>query len=213
MRSKGTTLITLGLVLIISALFLTGYNMLDAFRAKQSAQQAVNFLDSHLSTEAVRKETPDAYKPDEADALEIIPDYILNPKMDMPTEAINGVDYIGILMIPSLGLELPVVSQWSYSDLKTAPCRYSGSAYLDNLIICGHNYTSHFGNLKVLQPGDEVVFEDLDGNTFQYRLIEKETLQSTALEEMACGSWDLTLFTCTIGGQNRVTLRFEKGEN
>ena len=210
MRSKGTTLITLGLVLIISALFLTGYNMLDAFHAKQSVQQAVNALASLPSTESVHKETQDGSKPNEDDSLEIIPDYILNPKMEMPTETINGVDYIGILLIPSLGLELPVVSQWSYAGLKTAPCRYSGSAYLDNLIICGHNYSSHFGNLKVLQPGDEAVFEDLDGNTFPYILVEKETLQSNAVEEMTCGSWDLTLFTCTIGGQNRITLRFEK---
>ena len=27
------------------------------------------------------------------------------------------------------------------------------------------------------------------------------------IEEMAAGDWDLTLFTCTLGGQARLTLR------
>ena len=29
---------------------------------------------------------------------------------------------------------------------------------------------------------------------------------------MEAGDWDLTLFTCTIGGQTRVTIRLERVE-
>lgn len=212
MRNKGKRLIILGLLLIVSALVLTLYNLSDEWRARQSALQAVSILEERLpiktwnGADAENAETP------AGDEQTTIPDHILNPKMDMPVETVDGVDYIGILSIPALGLELPVISQWSYPNLKTAPCRYSGSAYLDDLIICGHNYSAHFGNLKSLLPGDEVIFTDMDGNKFRYRLAGQETLQPTAIEEMDSGDWDLTLFTCTVGGQSRVTLRFEREE-
>lgn len=129
--------------------------------------------------------------------------------MDMPLETINGIDYIGVLKIPALELELPVISEWNYSNLKTAPCRYRGSAYLNNLIICGHNYPSHFGKLKNLREGDRITFTDMDGNIFTYKMVERETLMPTSIDAMENGDWDLTLFTCTVDGQSRVIIRFE----
>lgn len=207
MKTKGKRWIYLGLLLIAAALVLTIYNFYDGWRAQQSAREAVRLLSEMGSNRNSEREAPPA------DNAEItIPDYILNPQMEMPVKTVDGLDYIGILRIPALGLELPVISQWNYPNLKTAPCRYSGSAYQNDLIICGHNYSSHFGNLKSLRPGDEVLFMDMDGNEFPYRLVDQETLQPTAFEELDSGDWDLTLFTCTVGGQSRVTLRFERAE-
>ena len=122
------------------------------------------------------------------------------------------VGYIGVLSIPSLELELPVISQWDYPALKVAPCRYSGSLYQDNLIICAHNYASHFGKLKELQPGDIVLFTDMDEHVVTFQMVERETLNPMDAEGMEAGDWDLTLFTCTIGGQTRVTIRLERVE-
>ena len=87
-----------------------------------------------------------------------------------------------------------------------------GSAYTDDLIIAAHNYTRHFGNLKNLEPGDRIIFTDVDGNVFSYEVILRETLMPTAIEEMESGDWDLTLFTCTIGGAYRVTVRCQRAE-
>lgn len=136
-----------------------------------------------------------------------IPDYILNPEMDMPEEEVDGQKYIGVLKIPVLSLELPVISEWSYPSLRIAPCRYAGSAYLNSMVIAAHNYYSHFGYLKDLSPGDEVTFTDVDGNIFRYEVSALEILSPFAVEEMTNGDWDLTLFTCTVGGQSRVTIR------
>ena len=123
------------------------------------------------------------------------------------TYEIDGEVYIGTLDIPALELSLPVMSEWSYPKLKLAPCRYKGSAYRNDLIICAHNYNSHFGRLKELEPGDEIVFTDADGNAFFYSVVTTETLAPTAIDEMESSGWDLTLFTCTIGGAKRVTVR------
>lgn len=55
--------------------------------------------------------------------------------------------------------------------------------------------------------GDAVRFTDGAGTTFSYVVSEIQQLPGTAIEEMAAGDWDLTLFTCTLGGQARLTLR------
>lgn len=216
-RKQGCLLlITIGLLLIAAALFLASYNLYDELRAEQAARQAVTQLDAYLPAEAAPEAPTDPVEdtdPLVRDERTVIPDYVLSPNMEMPVKTINGIDFIGILTIPALELELPVISQWSYPNLKTAPCRYSGSAYLNNLIICGHNYASHFGNLKDLCEGDIATFMDVDGNVFTYKMVERETLAPTSIDAMESGVWDLTLFTCTVGGQSRVTIRFELEEN
>ncbi len=139
-----------------------------------------------------------------------IPDYILNPDMEMPVETIDGRDFIGTLEIPSLNLNLPIISQWSYGNLRVAPCRYDGSAYKNDMILAAHNYPSHFGNLKYLKEGEYVIFTDADGNKFTYTAVVRETLMPTAVNEMLSkeeDDWDLTLFTCTVGGRSRVVVR------
>ncbi len=198
MKHRGTGLIRLGLLLLAAALLLTAYNLGDGWRAAWAAQQAASRLEAL---------TPDAVvHPGELE----IPDYVLNPEMEMPVQEIDGVAYIGTLRISALDLELPVISQWSYPRLKKAPCRYQGSAYKDDFIIAAHNYQSHFGALKKLLPGDVVCFTDVVGNSFYYEVIELETLAPEDLEEMEAGHWDLTLFTCTVGGASRVTVRCER---
>ena len=209
-KQKGLLLITMGLLLIAAALILVSYNLYDGLRAERAASQVVNQLSADFPSEAA-PEAPAGSAGEQEPA--VIPDYVLNPDMEMPVENIDGTDVIGVLRIPALELELPVISEWSYPDLKTAPCRYSGSAYLNNLILCGHNYTSHFGNLKKLGEGDFATFTDMDGNVFTYRMVERETLPPTSIDAMESGDWDLTLFTCTMGGQSRVTIRFELEEN
>ena len=77
-------------------------------------------------------------------------------------------------------------------------------------MILGHNYAGHFRELKKLQPGDAVTFTDMDGNVFSYEVMALETLAPTAVEEMTEGDWNLTLFTCTVGGTTRLAVRCEE---
>ncbi len=45
------------------------------------------------------------------------------PVPEMPTMDIDGRDYIGYLEMPTIGISLPVMSDWSYPLLRIAPCR------------------------------------------------------------------------------------------
>ena len=138
------------------------------------------------------------------------PDYFVAPEMEMPKSSVGEYDYIGVLDIPALGMNLPVVGELSYSALKVAPCRYTGSAYQDDLIIAAHNYSGHFGKIKRLQAGDDVFFTDMDGNLFSYQMVSMEVLKDTAVKDMRSGGYDLTLFTCTYAGDSRMTIRCER---
>lgn len=135
----------------------------------------------------------------------------MDPKNYEMTEVeIDGYAYIGYLSIPALGLELPIMSQWDYERLKIAPCRYDGSTKSDDLVLLAHNYGKHFETLKNLVPGDEVYFTDMDDVISHYQVVTVEILTPNAVEEMVAGEYDLTLFTCTYGGQNRVTVRCDR---
>ncbi len=193
-----------GLLLLTAALCLTVYNLEEDHRAGENAARAVNGIRKEAK-EIVPPLLPAKRAPEEAP--DPLPAYVLDPNMEMPVIEIEGYGYIGTLDIPALELSLPVMEDWSYPDLKLAPCRYRGSAYLDNLIVAGHNYRTHFGHLKRLRTGEEVHFTDAAGNLFSYTVAELETLPPTAVEEVETGGWDLTLFTCTVGGKARVVVR------
>lgn len=202
-HKPGTGMIRTGLLLIAAALLLTGHNLYQAQQASRSAAQAVTQLELH------RPALPELSAPGPETE---IPDYVLNPDMEMPVSTINGQDYIGVLEFPSLSLQLPVISQWSDARLKLSPCRYAGSAYTGDLVIAAHNYTAHFGRLNRLHTGDPITLTDVDGNRFSYVVAELTVLAPTAIEEMTSGGWDLTLFTCTLGGQSRLTVRCTAAE-
>ena len=139
------------------------------------------------------------------------PQPVLDPTQEMTTVEVEGRDYIGVLSIPAVERELPVMAQWSYAGLKVAPGRYSGTTYADDLVICGHNYAKHFSPIKWLAIGSSVYFTDADGLRWSYEVESVETLRPTQIEEMTTDTetdnWDLTLFTCTSGGNARYAVR------
>ena len=130
------------------------------------------------------------------------------PGIEMPGEKVNGHEYIGTLSIPSLGLKVPVQRNWSYENLSVSPCRYSGSAYADNLAIIAHTY--HFGKLSSLALDATVTFTDMENNVFRYVVREKNTISPNDANEIAHSDYDLTLVTCTLSGTKRVAVYCER---
>lgn len=202
----GTALIVVGALLLLGAVGLLGYNMLEERSAGESAQAVLDQIIPAVKTPG---------KPQHEDLQGSLPqvetpNYILNPQMDLPEKEYDGRRYVGVITIPALEVELPVLKGWSRSGAKIAPCRFEGTPYMDDLVICAHNYQSHFGRLNTLKTGDLVQFMDMEGNLFTYQVVSFEILQPNQVELLRSGGWDLTLFTCTIGGQTRFTVRCEK---
>lgn len=197
---RGLILISLGVLLFLGALGLSVYNFWDERRAEQSVVSVMEGIDEQIPA-------PGTSVPPAGD---FIPDYVLAPKIEMPTVTVDGREYVGYLNIPALDLALPVMSQWSYDGLKVAPCRYFGSAYLDNMVICAHNYVHQFGTLGNLRPDDLVQFVDADGNLFEYVVVELNEIGPYDIQEMNSGEFALSLFTCNFSGRLRTTVRCER---
>lgn len=198
---KSTALILSGVLLLLGAAGFAVYNNADSDRAGKSAASIAAVIAEGLPTKPAAEATPQNGNLDR-----FVP--------EMETKEIDGALYIGILEIPALELTLPVRESWSYDALKLSPCRYSGSYYTNDLVICAHNYASHFNGLRTIAMGEDVYFTAVGGKTYHYVITNRETLNPDEAERMSTpDGWDLTLFTCYIGGATRCTIRCSLAEN
>lgn len=206
MKDKlGTICIFLGIVLLLGA----GIFLLRNSEEDMSAGLASGDVLPQLVQEIEQRQETLPTGPDPI--IPNAPAHLLTPEeVEMPEAELNGNRYIGYLVIPKLELELPVLSEWSYPLLFIAPCRYTGTLLGEDLTIMAHNYNSHFGRLGQMEEGDEVIFVDVNGKVTRYAVTATDVLLPTAVEEVTSGAYDLTLFTCTYGGQSRITVYCDK---
>lgn len=211
MRKAGIALILLGLLLIIGSAGLLIHNQREDALAGISAGEQLNRLVEQIRVqkEEQEQETHTA-TPEEEEAL-------LQELTPVPTEVdkgiimdeiqVDGKGYIGYISFPTLELDLPVMSNWTVEKLYTSPCHYFGSVQEGNLVIMAHNYSRHFGRITELRNGDPVYFINAFGEAFFYQVEFQEILPSNCIPQLTSGEFDLTLFTCTYGGANRITVR------
>lgn len=201
-RKFGILFIIIGLLLILAALLLIGYNRYESQSASKASQSVLAVMQNTVEETTVSSAVEDVYvdhiDPYDQDAAEIA--------AEMTEKEIDGEYYIGYLSIPILELELPVISEWSYPRLRIAPCRHFGSTKTDDLVIAAHNYESHFGKLKQLKTGDLLTFTDMDGEKILYEVQVIDVLQPTAVDAVKNSDFDLVLYTCTYGGESRVVV-------
>ncbi len=137
----------------------------------------------------------------------------INPESNKKeTLKIDGNEYLGIISIPSLNLELPVMNDWSYKKMRISPGKYYGDLESNDLVICAHAYKSLFRYIKDLNPKDILILTDINGNEYIYEVKLIEILVPEDITEMIESEFDLTLFTCTNDNQNRVTVRLNRVE-
>lgn len=200
-KRLGILCILLGVACLLGAVGLAVYNRRDEQAASdfsQSLLQEVRILmDQTQSNPDLPQQPPQSTVATQDMAI----------PSEMPTVTVNGYDCIGILSIPVIELELPILADWSYAKLKKAPCHYYGTYYQPDFVIAGHNYKAHFKKLSSLQEGDLVIFTDATGAPHYYEVVLLETLQKEATLEMIASGFDLSLYTCTPGGASRVTVR------
>lgn len=207
MANKDRVFIAIGAALLISALSLAIFNRNENQQAGEGAEGLLQEVQTAIAARPIQTQ-PTNKAPSEAAEKPNKED--IDPTM---TEVVIG-DYacIGYLSIPALELELPVLSEWDYERLHTAPCRQSGSTKTDDLVIAAHNYDYHFGKLKYLVEGATVIFTDMDAVQGDYTVTRLETVQPESVEQVLLSGHDLVLYTCTKGGATRVTVFCDRAE-
>ena len=195
----GVICVFLGVVCILSSVGFVVYNRWEDQNAEGIAKDLLEDVQSIMDEKQPEQPLP-------ADTVNL-PDDPEKMPTEMATVKVDGYDCIGVLSVPVLDLELPVLTDWSYAKLKKAPCHYYGTYYEKDFVIAAHNYQSHFGKLSELQPKDLILFTDVSGTVYCYEVVLLETLPGNATEEMIASGFDLSLYTCTPGGASRVTVR------
>ena len=195
-KKIGISCIVLGIFCILASVGFIIYNNFEAKKAEETSKSMLQNVQENINASK-----------DEEIFDEETEDIVFEIPSEMPTTETNGYDCIGVLSIPVLELELPVLTDWSYAKLKIAPCLYYGTYYEADFVIAAHNYQSHFGRLSELRPGDLVLFEDVNGTVYCYEVVLTETLTADATEQMITSGFDLSLYTCTPSGAGRVTVR------
>lgn len=220
---RGILLLTLGVVMVAASV---GLHYLQ-----QRQDQLAGESSAILLEELNREISPGApsYRPTEADTteeFEVVPAAPVSVEApsvsapvveesgeptvaeEVPYRTLSGYDVMGVLKVPSVYVELPILSNWSDSLLNVAPCRYSGSLETGNLILMGHNYKSHLQPLGNVRVGDSVEFTDANGVVHRFRVAMVEEILGSTPEKLA-SEHPLILFTCTFSRHSRIVVRCE----
>ena len=135
--------------------------------------------------------------------------------LEQMRETSDGEDQTdaSVLRIESIGLELPVLWEYSLEGLKTTVCRYQGPlpGADGNLVITGHDYLNgaHFGNLEKVEVGDEIQLFDQNGGAFIYIVYDLAVIAPDEAQELDNFQppHTLTLMTCADNANSRLLVR------
>lgn len=185
-KTFGLVLIIIGIFLLLLSVFIIIFN---SYKENKSFDTATK--DLAVLKDAMRKNVGHENKKTEKE-LEI-----------------DGTKYLGIISIPKLNIELPVIKNFSYNELAISPCRYYGSIKEHDLMIAAHNYKNFFSGIDRLNSDDKIVFTECDGTVHVYGVTYTELINGYHSDKMFENKddWDLTLFTCDWSGYSRITVR------
>ena len=143
MRKAGIFFIILGTALLLAALALFAFNQREDTTAQEAVAEVIPQLVDRIREQTAQEET--IPEPE----LQIPVELLTEEDVQMPEMEVDGNGYIGYLSLPVLGLELPVLADWSYPKLNIAPCRYTGSVRGEDLVIMAHQVFNPFLTCRV----------------------------------------------------------------
>lgn len=134
----------------------------------------------------------------------------------------DGVEYSvdSILMIPSLQIKYPVLTETSVELLKISINKFWGGEpnTVGNYCVVGHNYSGSgkmFGKLSKIKMGDIVQLQDASGRTIDYSVYNKfivEPNDVSATSQLTNGKKEITLITCANSGTQRLIVKCREVE-
>lgn len=129
-------------------------------------------------------------------------------------QQIQGHKVVGIIRIPKINLEYPILETTSKETLNLSITKFWGNQIneIGNVSLAGHNNLNGtmFGKTKKLEVGDIIELTDIQNVTLKYRIFKTYV---TDPNEISCilpeqeGVREITLITCTNGNKNRLIVK------
>ena len=139
---------------------------------------------------------------------------ISNEPIQEIKQEIHGNKVVGIIKIPKIELEYPILETTSVETLKLSITKFWGNKIneIGNVTLAGHNNLSGtmFGKTKNLEIGDIIELTDIQNVTLKYEIFDKYVIDPNdircilPIEEY---SREVTLITCTNGNKNRLIVK------
>lgn len=129
-------------------------------------------------------------------------------------EQIQGHKVVGIIKIPKIDLEYPILETTTKETLNISITKFWGNKINDvgNVTLAGHNNLNGtmFGKLKQLEVGDIIELTDIQNVTLKYQVFKTYTIDpndiSCILPEQE-DTREVTLITCKNGRKNRFIVK------
>lgn len=126
----------------------------------------------------------------------------------------QGYDVIGLIEIPAINLEYPILDKTTKATMRTSISRFSGGDIneLGNVSLAGHNNYSGtmFGKNKNLKLKDKVLLTNLAGVTIEYEIYDifvTDPDDTSILETKDETKREVTLITCKNGRSERLIIK------
>ena len=123
---------------------------------------------------------------------------------------LGGYKVIGIIKIPKIGLEYPILEKTNVESLNISVTKFWGNDIneIGNVTIAGHNTLAGamFGKLKKLEVGDIIELTDKQNITLKYKIFQKDIIDPNDISiilPIEEGTREVTLITCENGKANR----------
>lgn len=141
-----------------------------------------------------------------------------NSKNDKASKQVDlkykGYNVIGLIEIPAIDLEYPIIEKTTKLTMATSISRFSGGEINEygNVSLAGHNNYSGtmFGKNKKLKLNDSILLTDLSGRTIEYEIYDifvTDPNDTKILETNDETKREVTLITCKNGRSERLIIK------
>lgn len=129
-------------------------------------------------------------------------------------EEIQGYKVVGIITIPKIEVEYPILEETNNESLSLSVTKFWGNKIneIGNVTIAGHNNLNgaKFGRIDELENGDIIELTDIQNVTIKYEVFDTYTIDPNDIScilQVEEGTREVTLITCKNGKNNRFIVK------
>ena len=129
-------------------------------------------------------------------------------------EEIEGYKVVGIINIPKINIEYPILEKTNKESLKLSITKFWGEKINQkgNVVLAGHNNLNNkmFGKIDRLENGDIIELTDSQMVTVKYQVFDKYVIDPNDIDcifPIDENTREITIITCTNRDKNRLVVK------
>lgn len=181
-------------ILVITAIILAGFVIKKQIESKKVEDNTKTVL------QEIKKENKS--NPEQIDVIQEI------------DQKIGEYKVIGIINIPKIGIEYPILEKTNKESLDLSITKFWGEKINQkgNVVLAGHNRLNNtmFGKIDKLENGDIIELTDSQMITVKYQVFDKYIIDPNDIDcifPVDENAREVTLITCTNRDKNRLVLK------